>query len=90
MHDRSRHTYDLLPSLAEFVELITEPARETSDHLSVEEMTVELPVEVQLISDGAGDGGMSIHASAPTQQVATSVLPIWHSMRLTIRAVPHE
>lgn len=87
MLDRPRHPDDLLPSLAEFVELITAPARETSDHLSVEEMTVEMPVELQLVSEG---DGFNIRASAPTQHVATTVLPVWHNMRLTIRAVPHE
>ena len=71
----------LLPGLSELIEMLVEPALATEGDLSVEEMTVDLPVELQLTEDA---GRLGLFGSAPTQQIATSVLPVWHRVRLRI------
>ena len=48
----------------------------------VDEATFDLPVELQLVDHG--DGRIGLHASSPTQKTETTVLPVWHRMRLTL------
>ena len=80
MAERRIDDEDLLPGVAETVALLAEPALE-SDEMVVERMVVELPVELQVLRDGAG---LALTASPPTQQIETSVMPVWHRVTLTV------
>lgn len=87
MAEFETHPDDLFPDLASFITMMGEPVQENSEDFFVDEMTVDLPVELQIRQSGEG---ISIGASAPTQQVATTFLPVWHRMRITIGRVPDE
>lgn len=81
MTDRRLHPEDLLPSLSELVELLSEPILEAEEGLSVERLSIETPFEMQLID---GPGGVDLQASAPTQRTETTVLPVWHTLAVTV------
>ena len=49
---------------------------------TLEEITVELPLELQVHVDAAGP--MAIEASAPRQRVATSIVPVFHRLHLRV------
>lgn len=72
------------PTLASLVEILAESVSESIDSESfVTEMKVEMPVELKLNGSSAG---LKLDASTPSQHVETSVLPVWHRLRLTIKA----
>lgn len=51
-------------------------------HPAVRSLALDLPIELSVERDAAGR--LAVLASPPTQRVATSVLPVFHRMRLRI------
>lgn len=49
--------------------------------LLVSEVALELPIELDLTEEGEG---WRLDAAPPTQQVETTVLPVWHRLRLKV------
>lgn len=78
---------DLYPELAEIVGTWTaglpEIAGDYDGALLVDALSVDLPVELQLV---AGDAGLALHASSPTQKIATTIMPVWHRLRISYRS----
>jgi hypothetical protein len=80
---------DLFPGLAELMEgLLTPQMLSTPDvsnpeqvqALYVDTLTLELPVEIQPLREEAEKFRLGI--SPPTQWIETSVLPVWHKIRI--------
>lgn len=56
--------------------------RRSGHSLHVDRVRVDLPVEIDVHVDD--DGRVRIRSSPPSQHVKTSVMPVFHQMRLTI------
>lgn len=78
--------FDRLPRLAEFLDHLASaasvepdsPGEETS-HVS--EIKVDLPIELNLLQER---GVWQLDASPPTQKVETTVMPVWHRLKLRV------
>ncbi|MBH5322456.1 hypothetical protein [Aurantiacibacter sediminis] len=85
----SRLEEDLFPSardvMASWGDALSEGGR--LDAMAVSEASFDLPVEFQLIDR---DGHMELRASSPTQKTHTTILPVWHRLRLTVVAEREE
>lgn len=76
----------LLP-MAELVHTLTDYEKqrvnpETGQILTVAEIKVDMPIELRVTVDDAGQ--VTLKGAAPTQRTATSVLPVFHRMQLRI------
>jgi hypothetical protein len=71
-----------LPSLAEFVAEVSGAEAASDADLTVSELSVDLPIELRLSVDGGSV--TSIAAGPPTQRTETSVMPVFHQLRLTL------
>jgi hypothetical protein len=56
--------------------------------IRTERVEVDLPLEVRVARDD--DGALTVSATAPTQTFRTSVLPVFHRVRVTIEAEDAE
>jgi hypothetical protein len=80
---------DRLPPLSAFVAELAAAAANDADFdgrelgMYVETLDVDLPFELELVDDGAG---LTLGAAPPTQRTETTVLPVWHRLRVTIVA----
>jgi hypothetical protein len=76
---------DELPPLRALVSGLTEGldflVADEHGALIPESLEVDLPIE--LAADGAS-GGLTLRASTPTQYTATTVMPVFHRLRLRI------
>lgn len=77
---------DRLPGLAEFLgELASaasvDPDSAGEETVQVSEIKVDLPIELNLLQER---GVWQLDASPPTQQVETTVMPVWHRVRLRV------
>jgi hypothetical protein len=82
-----RHPDDRLPSLGSFISELAgaacvEPQGDGEGRLMVSEMAFDLPFELELMEDA---GAWQLGAAPPTQKVETTVMPVWHRVRLRVR-----
>lgn len=83
---------DLLVPIAEMIHSLTDYEKqrfdpETGQLLTVDKITVEIPIELR-VSEGE-TGRVTIEGSAPSQRTETTVLPIFHHLQLRIVKDPH-
>lgn len=71
---------DFAADLAVFAETLEDADAGVS--LAVDGMTIDLPVELEVLVDG--DGRVRLGGEPPTQFTATSVMPVFHRMRITL------
>lgn len=50
--------------------------------MTIEQLTVDMPIELKVTVNP--DGTCTIKGSPPTQLVQTTVMPVWHQMRLRV------
>ncbi len=77
---------DRLPRLAEFLGELASAASVDADSpfeetTQVSEIKVDLPIELNLFQER---GGWQLDASPPTQKVETTVMPVWHRVKLRV------
>ena len=79
---------DRLPSLAEFVGELAGAASVEADvdvaeqeAVYVSEIKVDLPFELNLLEEL---GAWQLDAAPPTQKIETTVMPVWHRLRVTV------
>ncbi len=79
---------DPLPRLANLVEALVavEPGADATG-FEIASIMVDLPVEVQL--GGEGDMVSALGVSPPTQRIETTILPVFHRLRVTLAADVH-
>lgn len=79
-----------LPDLGDFVaglvELEEPDVPEGAVVPTVESITIELPIELTL--ESAAGGELKTRCGPPTQYTSTSVMPVFHQLRM--RIVPHD
>lgn len=89
MNERAPYQIDLsdrLPGLSEFLAelagaVIVDPDSEAEGTISVSEIKIDLPIELNLLEEL---GAWQLDAAPPTQKVETTVMPVWHRVRLTV------
>lgn len=61
-----------------------EPLEDTSSHqaMMIERVKVEMPVEIKVLVDE--DGKATLKSHAPTQSTETTIMPVFHRMKLTV------
>ena len=72
------------------MELMTNIGERTSDEefdnpVVVSEMTVSLPIEMEVHVDD--EGGMTIGSAPPTQKIETTFMPVFQNVRVTIAPI---
>lgn len=78
---------DRLPTLGEFFGELAgaacaEPARSPDGVLFVREIALDLPFELDLLEES---GAWQLDASPPTQKIETTIMPVWHRVRIRVR-----
>ena len=74
--------------MADFINDLTEGGTYLENEfqsLSVTEMTLDLPIE---LSVRHSDEGLELRSGPPTQRTATSILPVFHRLRVRITQTP--
>ena len=79
---------DRLPSLAEFLGELAGAVSPDDDvdvaeqeAVFVSEIKLDLPFELDLLEES---GAWQLDAAPPTQKIETTVMPVWHRVRLTV------
>jgi len=77
---------DRLPSLADFLAELADaatvdPEVSGDDMMLVSEIKVDLPLEMNLMQE---QGVWQLDVAPPTQKIATTVMPVWHRVRLRV------
>lgn len=73
-----------LPSVSELIDAFLPDAGSAADEaVLVEAMSFDLPVELEAMLDDAGTM-TDVRLSPPTQMIATTVMPVFHRLRLTM------
>ena len=77
---------DRLPALAEFLADLAgaasvDPDFAGAETLSISEIKIDLPIELNLLEES---GAWQLDASPPTQKIETSIMPVWHRVRLRV------
>ncbi|NIJ21102.1 hypothetical protein FHS95_002805 [Sphingomonas naasensis] len=75
---------DPLPPLGAFVGELMDLV-DPSDPAGLERITVDMPIECDLLSGGGAV--LALGASPPTQRIETSLLPVFHRLRVTLAAL---
>jgi hypothetical protein len=80
--DRSLHmpVSQLVGKLTDYPKFIAD--RQTGLAMTIEQLTVNIPIELKVIVNP--DGTVNIKGSPPTQLVQTTVMPVFHHMRLKV------
>lgn len=77
---------DRLPPLSEFLAELAGVASvdadsEIEEAVSISEINFDLPFEMNLLEES---GTWQLDAAPPTQKVETTVMPVWHRVRLRV------
>ena len=77
---------DRLPALADFLGAITsgvriDPDSAEEETIFVREIKIDLPIELNLMQEL---GEWQLDAAPPTQKIETTVMPVWHRLRLRV------
>jgi hypothetical protein len=80
--DRSLHmpVSQLVGKLTDYPKFIADP--QTGLAMTIEQLTVDMPIELKVIVNP--DGTVNVKGSPPTQLVQTTVMPVFHHMRLKV------
>ena len=70
----------LVSHLADYNQQWVDP--DTGQTLTVEQLQVEMPIELRVTV--ADDGSVSLQGAPPTQRTETTILPVFHQMKLRI------
>ncbi len=78
---------DVLEPFAQLIETLTDYEKEivdpnTGQAMTIEQLQVDMPIELRV--SVAEDDTVTLKGSAPTQRVATTVLPVFHRLKLRV------
>ena len=71
---------DMVQQLVDYGEPIEDPLSDRA--MTIEKVKVEMPVEFQVLV--GNDGKAILKSNAPTQSTATTVMPVFHRLKLTV------
>ncbi len=97
--DETVREEDLFPSLSGMLEEVLTPQIMVDNEnqisqddtlayaMYVDTLTLDLPIEIQTLRDE--EKQMQLGVSPPTQWLETSVMPVWHRVRVTLECDEH-
>ncbi len=71
---------DMVQQLVDYGEPLEDPLSERT--MAIERVKVDLPVEINVLVDD--DGQASLKSNAPTQNTETTIMPVFHRLKLTV------
>ena len=71
---------DMVQQLVDYGEPLEDPLSERT--MMIEQVKVEMPVEIKVSVDD--DGQASLKSNAPTQSTETTIMPVFHRLKLTV------
>ena len=72
---------DMLQQLVDYGEPLEDPL--SNQAMMIEKVKVEMPVEFKVLVDD--DGKATLKSNAPTQSTETTIMPVFHRMKLTVQ-----
>lgn len=86
MNEREIDLSDRLPGLSEFLAelagaVVVDADSRAEETMWVSEIKIDLPIELNLLEEL---GAWQLDAAPPTQKVETTVMPVWHRVRLRV------
>lgn len=88
--------FETLPRFSDFIIELMSPANQPESagvvmgeqqQMRVERLSVDLPFELDLNTNGAKP---ALHASPPMQYTETTIMPVFHRIRVTIECDPTD
>ena len=71
---------DMIQQLVDYGEPLEDPL--SNQAMMIEKVKVEMPVEFKVLVDD--DGKATLKTNAPTQSTETTIMPVFHRMKLTV------
>ena len=71
---------EVVEMLTGWDEILADP--QTGSTMHVEAVKVEMPLELKIQADDTGN--VSLRGSAPTQNTETTIMPVFHRLKLTV------
>jgi hypothetical protein len=71
---------EMITSMARFIGQVDDP--DVGQAYTIEQMTFDLPIELRVEMDDSG--AIRLKVAPPTQQIETSVMPIFHQINLSV------
>ncbi|MGK7953860.1 MAG: hypothetical protein AB4063_01120 [Crocosphaera sp.] len=71
---------DMVQQLVDYGEPLEDPF--SNQTMMIEKVKVDMPVEIKVLVED--DGVTTIKSNAPTQSMETTIMPVFHRMRLTV------
>ncbi|MBI1240816.1 hypothetical protein [Umezakia ovalisporum] len=71
---------EMLQQLVDYGETLEDPF--SNQAMMIEKVKVEMPVEIKVLVED--DGATTLKSNAPTQNSETTIMPVFHRMRLTV------
>lgn len=71
---------EMVQQLVDYGEPLEDPLADQA--MMIEKVKVEMPVEIKVLVDDAGQA--SLKSNAPTQSTETTIMPVFHWLKLTI------
>ncbi|MDJ0590877.1 MAG: hypothetical protein QNJ72_12910 [Pleurocapsa sp. MO_226.B13] len=71
---------DMVQQLVDYGEPLEDPVADRT--MAIEKVKVEMPVEIKVSVDD--DGQASLKSNAPTQSTETTIMPVFHRLKLTV------
>ena len=71
---------EMVQQLVDYGEPVEDPLSERT--MAIEQVKVEMPVEINVLVND--DGQTSLKSNAPTQSTETTIMPVFHRLKLTV------
>lgn len=71
---------DMVQQLVDYGEPLEDPY--SNQAMMIEKVKVDMPVEFKVLVDD--DGKATLKSNAPTQSTETTIMPVFHRMKLTV------
>jgi len=71
---------DMVQQLVDYGEPLEDPF--SNQAMMIEKVKVEMPVEIKVVVED--DGTTTLKSNAPTQSTETTIMPVFHRMKLTV------
>ncbi|NEQ76485.1 MAG: hypothetical protein F6K23_27695 [Okeania sp. SIO2C9] len=71
---------DMVQQLVDYGEPLEDPF--SNQAMIIEKVKVEMPVEIKVLVED--DGKTTLKSNAPTQSTETTIMPVFHQMKITV------
>ncbi len=71
---------EMVQQLVDYGEPLEDPV--SNQAMMIEKVKIDMPVEINVLVED--DGTTTLKSNAPTQSTETTIMPVFHRMRLTV------